>query len=280
MASKHTEKDEPIEQQLPPVVDGEMASILTIELKEKKTKKPAYYTEGALIADMKGAEKYVDGAELKKDMREAKGLGTAATRDSIIEELKYKKLLETRGKYIVSTKKGRDLIAYLPASLYDIATTARWESELGVVAERGGGRAWEKAIEAEVQKQVSILKAHGPMTRSEAVETRKPTTSTGAKRPMSDTGAQNMAPSEKQVAFAKTIAKRLNKTLPDDIETNLSVCRQFIDDNIEQANATPSPPSEKQLNFARNIAQRKGVELPPEIAADFRAISTWIDENK
>lgn len=279
-----TEKD--VEQSLPPVVDGEMATIVSIKVLERKTRAPQPYNEGQLINDMAEAGKFLENDDnasaYRKVLKQTSGLGTSATRAAIIENLKQKGFLENfkvkvRGKdveYIRSTKKGRDLIAYLPPRLYDIATTARWEADLAVVEVKGGGPVLEAAIVQETIKMVATLKTHGRMKRSE-----KPITQTKEKSPMSDNQERSTSkPTEKMVEYATKIAKAINLP-PDDLHAALESfesCKIFIDANKEAANR----PSEKQLNFARSIATKKGLTIPDSALADAREISKWIDENK
>jgi DNA topoisomerase-3 len=277
------EKD--VEQSLPPVVDGEMATVLSIKVMERKTRAPTPYTEGQLVIDMAEAGKFLENDEnvsaYRKVLKQTSGLGTSATRDSIIENLKQKGFLETfmvkiKGKdvkHIRSTKKGKDLIAYLPPRLYDIATTARWEADLALVEVQGGGPALEAAVVDETIKMVATLKTHGRMKRSE-----KPITQTKEKSSMSDNQERSTSkPTEKMLEYATKIAKAINlPAVPDNVLESFEECKKFIDDNKEAANR----PSEKQLNFARSIATKKGLTIPDTALADAREISKWIDENK
>ena len=268
-AAADKEKDQ--DQQLPPLVDGEMGTILSIKVMDKKTRPPTNYTEGALIADMTDAGKFLEESDYRKILKQTSGLGTSATRAAIIEKLKKSGLLAVEGKYIVSTKKGRDLIKYLPKQLYDVATTARWEADLDVVATKGGGAAFESRIADEVINMVAILKTHERMTRS---ETPVPLSNKKEHSPMSETRASK--PTDKMVEFATKIAKALNQPLPEEVSADFEACKKFIDDN----KAAASRPSEKQLKYAESIATKKGVQIPDEVKADAREISKWIDENK
>ena len=263
------EKDK--EPQLPPLIDGEMAQVISIKVMDRETRRPQRYAEGTLINDMSEAGKFLEESEYRKILKQTSGLGTSATRAGIIENLKDKGLLVTEGKNIVSTKKGRDLIAFLPKALYDIATTARWEAELDIVAEKGGGKKFEEAIGAEVINMVATLKAHERMTRSEKpVSTKKESSS------MSDNEKRVSKPTDKMVEFATKIAKALNQPLPEEVSLDFDACKQFIDDN----KAAASRPSEKQLKYAQSIADKKSLTIPDEVKADAKEISKWIDENK
>ncbi|MDO8279103.1 MAG: DNA topoisomerase III, partial [Burkholderiaceae bacterium] len=75
-------------QNLVQVKPGEMVRAEVVEPKALKTKPPARYSEATLLGAMEGAGKLVEDDELRAAMSE-KGLGTPATRASIIEGLIY-----------------------------------------------------------------------------------------------------------------------------------------------------------------------------------------------
>lgn len=268
------ERDE-VEQSLPPLEDGELADIVSIDIKGRKTRPPSHYTEGTLLADMKGASKFVENdPELKKMLKEISGLGTAATRDSILETLKGHQYLEKSGKHLVATEKGIAFISWLEKVLpdaVDVALTARWEAELAVVAEKGGGKAFEDRVAQKVRDMISTLKAAPPMNLA-ASTTHKESQS------MTDTNEQKRAskPTDKMLEFAKSIAKKVGVRLPDEVMGDFDACRAFIDEHKDVA----MRPSDKQLNFANSIASSKGLTLPPEVIANGRELSKWIDEHK
>jgi len=268
------ERDD-IEQSLPPLDDGEIAEIVAIDIKARKTRAPAHYTEGTLLDDMKGASKFVeDDPELKKLLKEVSGLGTAATRDNIIETLKGHKYLEKSGKHIVATAKGIAFITWLEKVVPDavnVALTARWEAELAVVEKKGGGKAFEDRVAQKVREMISTFKAAPPMNHA-ATTTHKESDK------MTDTNEPKRAskPTDKMLEFAKSIAKKVGVRLPEEVMGDFDTCRAFIDEHKDVA----MRPSDKQLNFANSIASSKGLTVPPEVLANGRELSKWIDEHK
>ncbi|WP_419611816.1 DNA topoisomerase, partial [Thiolapillus sp.] len=84
--------------------------------------------------------KYVTEPEHKKMLRDGDGIGTSATRASIISELKRREFLETRGKQIISTILGRSMIDVLPEVVKSPVLTALYERMLKSV-EQGTSRA-------------------------------------------------------------------------------------------------------------------------------------------
>lgn len=107
-------------------------SIVCNELIKKslKTKAPASFTDGTLINAMSNVHRYVDDPEHKKILKEEDGLGTEATRATIISELIRRGFLKQDGKKLISTKLGRELIDALPDSVKNPVLTAIYERML------------------------------------------------------------------------------------------------------------------------------------------------------
>ena len=102
-------KDEASSQNLVPVRAGETVETADAQAKALKTKPPARYSEATLLGAMEGAGKFVDDDELREAMQE-KGLGTPATRASIIEGLILEKYLLREGREMIPTAKALSLI--------------------------------------------------------------------------------------------------------------------------------------------------------------------------
>lgn len=97
---------------------------------EGKTKPPAHYNENALLGAMETAGKLVEDENLKEILKE-KGIGTPATRASIIETLIKRKYIERSGKLVIATDLGRYLIALIQdPNLKSPELTGEWESKL------------------------------------------------------------------------------------------------------------------------------------------------------
>ena len=102
--------------------------MLTTKVEDKQTQPPARHTEGTLILAMKNIDKWVENPVLKKRLKETAGIGTEATRASIIEVLLKRQFVSKQSKkYLVSTAQARALIDALPDPVKDPATTAVWE---------------------------------------------------------------------------------------------------------------------------------------------------------
>ena len=74
------------------------------------------------------------GSEDTTEDAERKGLGTPATRAAVIEKLVKSGFAERRGKQLVPTKNGINLVCVLPDSLTSPKLTAEWENTLTLIA--------------------------------------------------------------------------------------------------------------------------------------------------
>jgi DNA topoisomerase-3 len=105
-------------------------------LPQFKTSAPKRFNEATLLQLMETAGKIVDDEDLKEALKD-KGVGTPATRASIIEVLIQRTYVERKGKGLVSTESGRALISLVQDErLKSPELTGDWEFRLKQV-ERG-----------------------------------------------------------------------------------------------------------------------------------------------
>src|SRR3954447_2222072 len=124
---------------LPPLRDGEVAVLGGARVEAKRTQAPPRYGEGALVDAMQNAWRFVEDPARRERLKEAKGIGTPATRAAVIEGLKRQGLLAPSGKWIVPTAAGLELHALLSGAapvLVDPGTTAVWELRLDGILRR------------------------------------------------------------------------------------------------------------------------------------------------
>ncbi len=125
--NKKKEKKE--EEQLPPISKGDTLLFNDLKIKQKKTKPPKQYTERTLLSAMENAGRLIDNDELKEQLKE-NGLGTPATRASIIERLIKVGYIERNKKSLIPTKKGIAIIKTVPKELRSPGLTGKWEKAL------------------------------------------------------------------------------------------------------------------------------------------------------
>lgn len=119
------EKDKKDESMLPELKMGETYNTKA-EIKTHKTKPPKHFTEDTLLSAMENA--------VKTENAERSGLGTPATRADIIEKLVKNEFVTRKGKQLLPSEKGRQLIAAVPASVKSADMTAEWEARLSDIA--------------------------------------------------------------------------------------------------------------------------------------------------
>ena len=111
---------------------GDTSPFDSVELQKKKKSKPKYYTEATLLAAMKTAGKQIENEELAEAMKD-RGLGTPATQAGIIETLKKRGFIEAQKNYLVSTERGREVIALMDEKVKSPEMTGEWEYKLSQV---------------------------------------------------------------------------------------------------------------------------------------------------
>jgi len=122
-------------QELPNLNKGDKIKILQVSLIKKQTIAPSRFDEGSLLSAMENPHKYiVVSQDAAKTLNETGGLGTVATRADIIEKLFNSFVIEKRGKEIVPTSKGKQLIELVPAELKSPLLTAKWENKLDKIS--------------------------------------------------------------------------------------------------------------------------------------------------
>lgn len=141
---------------LPDVQKGETLPVTALTITEGKTKPPAYFTEGTLIAAMENPVKYLKHKEkdIVKTLGETGGLGTVATRADIIEKLFNSFLMEKKGNEIHLTSKGKQLLSLVPSDLKSPELTASWEMRLQAIAK---GKESDKTFMKEIDNYTKAL---------------------------------------------------------------------------------------------------------------------------
>ena len=114
---------------LPDFTEGLAFEKVEATISEHFTSPPKPYTEDTLLSAMENA-----GKEDIPEDAERKGLGTPATRAAIIEKLVAAGFVERKGKNLIPTKAGINLVTVLPEALTSPMLTAEWEQHLCAVA--------------------------------------------------------------------------------------------------------------------------------------------------
>ena len=116
--------------------EGDTLALKAASITEGKTKPKPLHTEATLLSAMETAGKEIEDDALRQAMKDC-GIGTPATRASIIETLFKRGYMERCKKSLVPTEKGLALYSVVKAMrIADVAMTGEWEKELARI-ERG-----------------------------------------------------------------------------------------------------------------------------------------------
>jgi len=266
-------------QLLPVLRNGETTQLLDPTIEDKETRPPPRYNEGTLIEAMQNAWRFVDDEVLRDRLKEAKGIGTPATRAEIIGGLKKQAFLVAQGKNIVPTETGLKLFGALEQAdpaLVDPGATARLECLLDDVVV--GKQEMVGAIDAvcDVAQRIIGKLSQGAATGSPIV--------LGVEGG-NDPGDRPPTPAMKR--FAISLAKQKGIKPPPGYTKSGSICRAFLDqyapkktDGGSAGEDGPKQASPAQIAFAKKIAQENGIVIPEQAKASSATMSAWIDSNR
>src|SRR5258708_281860 len=266
-------------QLLPPLRNGETAQLQDPKIENKETRPPPRYNEGTLIEAMQNAWRFVDDEVLRDRLKEAKGIGTPATRAEIIGGLKKQGFLIAQGKNIVPTETGLSLFGVLKQAdpaLVDPGVTAQLECLLDDVVV--GKQEMVGAIDAVcdvaqriIGKLTEGVTAGGPALLGASV----------------DNGGAVHPPTPAMKRFADSLSRQKGIKPPPGYKTSISICRKFLSDQAPKKSdgetagkLDPKPASPAQLLYAKKPAQGKGRIIPDDARTTYAAMSAWIDSNR
>jgi DNA topoisomerase-3 len=267
-------------QLLPPLRNGETAQLQDPKIEDKETRPPPRYNEGTLIEAMQNAWRFVDDEVLRDRLKEAKGIGTPATRAEIIGGLKKQGFLIAQAKNIVPTETGLTLFGVLKQAdpaLVDPGVTAQLECLLDDVVV--GKQEMVGAIDAVcdvAERIISKLKegatAGGPSLLGSAGDN-----GTGTTYP----------PTPAMKRFADSLVRQKGIKPPPGYKTSISICRKFLSEHAPRKSdgettgkLDSKSVSPAQLLYAKKLAQGKGLIIPDDARTNSAAMSTWIDANQ
>ena len=153
----------PADTELPAgLAPGQPQRVADARAERKRTRPPRRFTEATLLTAMETAGRDLEDRELVLAMRET-GLGTPATRASIIETLVARKYVERDGKSLGATDKGIELVEIVHPDVKSPAMTGAWESRLARI-EKGADSldAFMRDIEKYVVEVVKRVRTERP----------------------------------------------------------------------------------------------------------------------
>ncbi|MBE5797257.1 MAG: DNA topoisomerase III [Clostridiales bacterium] len=150
---------------LPPLAPGDTRQVIKADVKEDKTKPPAQHNDASLLAAMEHAGREIEDEELARQMK-GMGIGTPATRASIIERLIQVGYAVRKGKTLIATDKGVQLISIMPQEIASPEMTGRWELALDQITD--GKQDAEKFMDS-IRKFSTFLVNYARNNRSQVV---------------------------------------------------------------------------------------------------------------
>ena len=240
-------------QALPSLRDGETARLRDPKIEDKETRPPPRYREGTLIEAMQNAWRFVGDEALQERLKEAKGIGTPATRAEIIAGLKKQGFLTAQGKNIVPTDRGLALFGVLKRAdpaLVDPGVTAELECLLDDVLT--GRQAMTGAVDAvcnSARRIIGRLESRpaddvaGALGDTDRLESERPPTASMRK-------------------FAASIARRKGIKPPAGYTRSATLCRKFLDEHAprrtEGRNAEPAAGGEPAVSTGDAKSRQAG----------------------
>ncbi|MBO5410562.1 MAG: DNA topoisomerase III [Clostridia bacterium] len=275
-------------QQLPEISQGSTVTLKSVRIVAGKTTPPSRYTEATLLTAMENPAGQVEETALKTALKNAGGLGTPATRADIIEKLFDSFCIERRGKELVPTSKGRQLIDIVPADLKSALLTAEWEQQLALIAK---GAADNKKYINEMREYATKLVAavktgdekykHDNMTREPCPECGKFLLEVNGKK------GKMLVCQDRECGYRKSISVITNARCPEchkklemrgegDKKSFFCVCgyREKLTD-FEKRKESAGAGKRDVAKYMQNQAKTKTASNP---LAD--QLAKWMEENK
>ncbi len=156
--------DESANPALPPIRPGDTVHALELRVADKKTQPPKRFTNATIVEAMCRVAAFVTDPAAKKILSDTDGIGTEATRASIIETLFDRGYVERVQQTLVSTPVGRALVDALPPVLTTPDMTAVWEAAMRAVVD--GHQSLDvflARIDAQLRQLVEHGKVRGPL---------------------------------------------------------------------------------------------------------------------
>ncbi|MDE0381546.1 MAG: DNA topoisomerase, partial [Rhodospirillales bacterium] len=240
-------------QALPRLRDGETARLVDPRIEDKETRPPPRYREGTLIEAMQNAWRFVEDEAQRERLREARGIGTPATRAEIIAGLKNQGFLAAQGKNIVPTDRGLALFGVLEQAdpaLVDPGVTAELECLLDDVLT--GRQEMMGAVDAVCDSARRIIGRLQSRTSDDAAGALGETGGLEVDRP----------PTKSMRKFAASIAMRKGIKPPAGYTRSATLCRKFLDEHAprraEGRNGEPAAGGEPVTPAEDDKSRRAG----------------------
>jgi DNA topoisomerase-3 len=253
-------------QLLPGLRDGEAALLQDAAVEDKETRPPPRYNEGTLVDAMQNAWRFVEDGALRDRLREAKGIGTPATRAEVLRGLKAQEFLVTDGKNIVPTERGLALFGILERAdpaLVDPGVTAQLECLLDeVLVGRQEMMGAIDAVCAQAQRIIGRL-TEGAGAGAGAGDSAGPGPLLSA---AAGTAGQDRPPTPAMRRYVESLARQNGLAAPPGYAKSGRLCRAFLDQHAPgtQASGTGGAPTSRGTGPQTSTAVRPAAGRPAQ----------------
>ncbi len=260
----------------PKVKGGDAVRLNSVELKASKTTPPSRYTEVTFTTAMENVGKDVADPVLRKRLKDSNGIGTPATRKTIVNTLLARGYIISKGGVYYSTPKGRDLIKVVPAWLSSPETTALWEDYLLKMCNQKDDSVAIKMRDEFVVKQTeSIERLITEMINTISIA--------GAEKIQSGPSVVT----ERMKSAIKQICERKGIPTPRGAMSNPKIASDFLKEHATErpAGSTNGTPSKAQVDYAVAISEKlkaMGIAhtLPGDLSTSIKSCSEFISNYK
>lgn len=257
---------------LPKLSKGENGKLKNVTTKKSRTKAPPRYTLVSLPKELELVGKDISDPKYRKILQTAEGIGRPATRSSAIETILKRGYAETKKEDLYATRKGTDLIKYVPKWLSTPETSAIWEDYITKIESQTDDQTAVTMRDNFVNKQIQKIE--------ELIDYMN-------KKFLPELGERIIqAPkqvSEKMKKAIKRIEEQKGIKAPRGTLSDPMMASAFLSEHISKSNSGGSfKPSSKQIDFAQSIIKNlpDGVEFDNAILEDGAKLSEFINSHK
>jgi DNA topoisomerase-3 len=260
------------EQAAPLLAANDKYKLVDVKLKSAETSPPPRYSESTLPKAMETIARQIQDPKLRKLLKNAEGIGTPATRATIVETLLARGYVETSKGVYKPTKKGNDIIQIVPSWLSNPETTAVWEDRLVQICDqRDDSQAVvmrDQFVTKQIEKIEALIVEMDANYRDKKGDKVQPTPS-------------KVSPKMKE--FIKSIGKQKNVCIPAGTLTHPAKAKAFLDEHAGSFNSSESNGlSQKQLDYLERILKSlpADIAVPEGIRSDKKKAKSFIDNHK
>ena len=276
------------EQTLPKIQQGDKLAVKSCTIESGKTSPPARYNEATLLTAMENPGGKELSNEIRSVLKTTSGLGTPATRADIIEKLFSSFYIERRGKELVPTSKGIQLVSIVPEDLRSAELTGKWEQELALISKgQSKSEVFLKQMREYASKLVSSVimsqdkYVHDNVTREKCPDCGKFLLEVNGKK-----GVMRICP-DRECGYRKSMSVQTNARCPNchkklelrgegEKRSFFCVCghREKLSD-FEKRRASAGATKNDVRNYLQNQEQGK---TKPEESALAAQLAKWLEQ--